>query len=160
MRIAFSKLSNWQLTLLIFGSLVLLSAGIVMIFAAPYLTTQNGTIEIVNASGESISDVSVNVGKTAFNTGAMMPGRSISFTYKIYESAIDLDIQFASGRHHKLQNIGYIDCFEQTDVAVVKANTVELTTRTILPFSKQNKHGSTHIYSMNDTPTGVHEKSP
>ncbi|MBP7876228.1 hypothetical protein KA012_04505, partial [Candidatus Woesebacteria bacterium] len=95
MRIAFSKLSNWQLTLLIFGSLVLLSAGIVMIFAAPYLTTQNGTIEIVNASGESISDVSVNVGKTAFNTGAMMPGRSISFTYKIYESAIDLDIQFA-----------------------------------------------------------------
>lgn len=160
MRNIISKLSDCQLTLLIFGALVLLSALILMLLAGQFYSAKNGTIEIVNESGEPISNISVNVCDTDFKTGLMVPGRSILFTYKIRESAIDLDIQFASGRHHKLQNIGYINGFEQTDVAVVKANTVELTTTTIWPFSKQNKHVSTHIYSMNDENAGAIARHP
>lgn len=133
---------GWLLVVLLAIVLVLVSFGKI----------EKGTLKIVNESGEVIANVSARVSRSVFNTGRLDHGQSKFFQFDVPgDSSYDLDIKFASGRHHQITNMGYLDCFEQTDTAVIKATTVELITETHLPFYKPDRresHNYTTVYSM------------
>jgi len=152
MRIAFSKLSNFQLTVVVF---VLLIAVLIVIPACVMLaikTVEPNKIEIINASGEPIANITVYAAGSDFKTGLLNPGAQATFTYRPTESSMDMDIDFVSGRHHNLTSLVFVDgTFEQKDVARVTAKSVELTTSRRLPLHLSHKFSHTTIHSLLDS---------
>lgn len=145
MRNIISKLSNIQLTLIIFVLLIVIPPCVMMAIK----TVEPNKIEIINASGESIANITVYAAGSKFKTGLLIPGGQATFTYGPTESSMDMDIDFVSGRHHNLNSLAFVDgFFEQTDVARITTNSVELTTSRRLPLHLSQKFSHTTIHSL------------
>jgi len=133
--------------------LLLISFFLTVAFIGRCSVKNIGTLTIVNDSGEPLSNVSVRVSKSLFNTGVMQQGQTKSFAFDILQdsASYDLDLNFLSGRHFRITNIGSIVGYEESDRAVVMPGAVEIIFVTHFPleqFWRKKRDAHKLVYSL------------